>query len=302
MWAACHSPSSFESFGGLITDVNMNYLSSTGLIPWGSHAGGTPPYQYNELSPNAADDPLMQIMNRFDLAMTNGSEQIFIPQTTWRPTTTVAVYDPAGTGQRPNPSSPQVAPAAVVYGNAGGDPDAGIVMYQAGHTHLKGPALDQIAAQRAYFNFILYNGVLRAPKIDVTLPNDRGGPDHDADGRHQRRVGVRNVPVDQLQRQHVLAADRHLDGGRADRDRLFADRAQRHGQAAGHRRLRTAQRVRRGRLGHAAVLGPDYSAASRGWGSGTGRQQCGHPGRRNGDRVVGDPADQPPGRRRPSNW
>jgi hypothetical protein len=44
-------------------------------------------------------------------------------------------------------------------------------MYQAGHTHLKGPALDQIAAQRAYFNFVVYNGVLRAPKIDVTLPS-----------------------------------------------------------------------------------------------------------------------------------
>jgi hypothetical protein len=170
MWAACHSPSSFESFGGLITDVNMNYLSSTGLIPWGSHANGTPPYQYNE-SPNAADDPLMQIMNRFDLAMTNGSEQIFIPQTTWRPETTVAVYQPSGHPQRPAPADAYAAPAAVVYGHAGGDPNAGFVMYQAGHTHLKGPALDQIAAQRAYFNFIVYNGILRAPKIDVALPS-----------------------------------------------------------------------------------------------------------------------------------
>ena len=169
MWAACHSPSSFESFGGLITDVNMNYLSSTGLIPWTAHASGTPPYQYNE-SPNAADDPLMQIMNRFDLAMTNGSEQIFIPQTTWRPETTVAVYQPSGHPQRPAPADAYAAPAAVVYGNAFGNPDAGLIMYQAGHTHTKGPILDQIAAQRAYFNFIVYNGVLRAPKIDVDIP------------------------------------------------------------------------------------------------------------------------------------
>jgi hypothetical protein len=171
MWAACHSPSSFESYGGLIPigDVNMNYLSSTGLIPWGSHAGGTPPYQYNELSPNAADDPLMQIMNRFDLAMTNGSEQIYIPNSTWLPTTTVAVYDPTQANRTTN--DPQQAAAAVVYGNAGGDPTAGIVMYQAGHAHNKATGLDNIAAQRAYFNFIVYNGILRAPKIDVTLPS-----------------------------------------------------------------------------------------------------------------------------------
>jgi uncharacterized repeat protein (TIGR01451 family) len=171
MWAACHSPSSFESFGGLIpndgVNPSMNYLSTDGLIPWGSHANGSPPYQYNELS-NAADDPMMQIMNRLDAATQNGSEQIYIPQTTWRPTTTVAVYDPTQANRTTN--DPYEAAAVVVYGNAFGLPNAGPVMYEAGHSHAKGTGLPNIAAQRAYFNFVLYNGIRRAPNISATIP------------------------------------------------------------------------------------------------------------------------------------
>jgi uncharacterized repeat protein (TIGR01451 family) len=168
LWAACHSVSAYED--NLIFDQNMKFLS-TGLIPWGSHSAGTPAYEYNAA---AANDPIMQILDRVDLATTNGSEQIYIPTAgmQWRPTTTVAVYD-NNHPQNPvaAPAPPQQAAAVVAYGYAYGDPTNGFVMYEAGHAHNKATAADNIAAQRAYFNFLAFQGTLHAPDIDIALPS-----------------------------------------------------------------------------------------------------------------------------------
>jgi len=165
LWGACHSVSAYED--ALITDYDMHFLS-TGLIEWGDHDAGTLPYSYN---PASANDPIMQIMDKGDLATTNGSEQIYIPTTTtaWRPETTVAVYDP----DHPDASGTTLAEQAAIiaYGFAYGDPTNGFIMYEAGHSHAKATAADTIAAQRAYFNFIAYQGILHAPQINVALPS-----------------------------------------------------------------------------------------------------------------------------------
>ncbi|NLF72109.1 MAG: DUF11 domain-containing protein, partial [Candidatus Anammoximicrobium sp.] len=52
-----------------------------------------------------------------------------------------------------------------------GDPTNGFIMYEAGHSHAKSSGAANIAAQRAYFNFIAFQGILHAPQIDVTLPS-----------------------------------------------------------------------------------------------------------------------------------
>jgi uncharacterized repeat protein (TIGR01451 family) len=170
LWAACHSVSELEDT--VVGGSPMDFLSN-GLVPFGSHGSGTPPYSYN---PAAANDPIMQIMNRLDSATLSGSEQIYVPTSSdWRSTTTVAVYDPDHPNNPPGGTSPYNDAAVIAYGNAFGDPSKGMVMYEAGHTLTGGSLSAQIAAQRAFFNFILLEGILRAPKPIVTFPTVTAG-------------------------------------------------------------------------------------------------------------------------------
>src|SRR5262249_43449846 len=146
----------------------LNFLSNTGLVPFGSHSNGTPPYSYN---PAAANDPEMQIMNRLDAATQNGSEQIYVPNSSfWRSTTTVATFDPDHPQNPPGGPSPSTDPAVIAYGNAFGNSADGMVMYEAGHS-LAGTAAANIAAQRAFFNFLLTVGILRAPQGKISVPS-----------------------------------------------------------------------------------------------------------------------------------
>src|SRR5262249_40330609 len=146
----------------------LNFLSNTGLVPFGSHSAGTPPYSYNSV---AANDPVMQIMNRLDAATQNGSEQIYVPNSAfWRSTTTVAAFDPDHPNNPAGRTSPFNDAAVVAYGNAFGDPAKGFVMYEAGHS-LAGNGPANIAAQRAFFNNLLTQGLIHAPKPAVTFPS-----------------------------------------------------------------------------------------------------------------------------------
>lgn len=146
IWAGCHAVSVLENLvNPLDSTQKMNFLSQNGLVHYGSHADGTPPYQYR--FPNDAE---MQFMGVADAAMQNGSEQIFLPKTTtWRTTTKVAAYNLT------HPNVPLLSPgeaAAIVYGRAFGDSSRGKVMYEGGHNINKGNA-DAVAAMRAFFNF-----------------------------------------------------------------------------------------------------------------------------------------------------
>lgn len=159
LWAACHAVSALEGIPG------GNFLSAGGLVPWTDHDNGAPPYAY---APANARDPIMQFMGTLDASTLNGSERIFLPRAAgWRSTTTVAVYDPdhaeAGSGK----ASP--GPAAVLaYGRAFGDPLMGMVMIEGGHDLNSGTVASRVAAQRAYFNFILLSGAQKA--ISITEP------------------------------------------------------------------------------------------------------------------------------------
>src|SRR5262249_43058039 len=137
------------------------------LVPFGSHSSGTPPYSY---TPAAANDPEMQIRNRLDAATQNGSEQIYVPNSAfWRSTTTVAVFDPDHPNNPAGGTSPFNKAAIIAYGNAFGNASMGLVMYEAGHS-LAGTAAANIAAQRAFFNFLLTQGIGKAPQATVTIP------------------------------------------------------------------------------------------------------------------------------------
>jgi hypothetical protein len=61
--------------------------------------------------------------------------------------------------------SPNNSAAVVAFGN----PSDGLVMYEAGNS-LAGTAPANFAAQRAFFNFLLTEGINRAPKPTITLP------------------------------------------------------------------------------------------------------------------------------------
>src|SRR5262249_35128373 len=70
LWPGCHSVSEIEDLV-INGSTQLNFLTNGGLVPFGSHSAGTPPYTYN---PAAASTGIMQIMNNLDAATQNGSE------------------------------------------------------------------------------------------------------------------------------------------------------------------------------------------------------------------------------------
>lgn len=156
LWAACHAVSALEGIPG------GNFLSAEGLVPWGDHGNGAPPYAYAAAN---AGDPIMQFLGTLDASTLNGSEQIFLPLAAgWRKTTTVAVSDPDHAEIGGGKASP--GPAAVLaYGRAFGDPGMGMVMVEGGHDLNSGTVPSRVAAQRAYFNFLLLSGAQKAIAI-----------------------------------------------------------------------------------------------------------------------------------------
>lgn len=146
IWAGCHAVSVLENLTNPGNpSQKMNFLSQTGLVPFGSHSDGSPPYSYRYPT-----DPEMQFIGTTDAAQQNGSEQIFLPQgSTWRPTTQVAVYDPT------QANVPGLSPgdaAAIVYGRGFGVSTNGKLMFVGGHNINKNNAA-AVSAMRNFFNF-----------------------------------------------------------------------------------------------------------------------------------------------------
>lgn len=180
IWAACHAGSALENMVNpsnrdqqtnfLTTKdpawkgTSGNYTLSNALVLWGSHGNGTLPYTYRLPS-----DPVAQFMGIIDGATTNGSEQIYIPRqgtasnpltfsgaavSRWNPGAKVLTYDPT----QPNVTNPNLTDfrnvaAVMIYGRGFDNPSRGYVMYEAAHSHNKATAPDNIAAQRAFFNY-----------------------------------------------------------------------------------------------------------------------------------------------------
>ena len=157
MWAGCHAVSVMENIAG------CNFLSNSGLVPFGDHSDGTPPYTYTD-----PGNPLMQFMGTMDGATLNGSEQIYVPGSSgWRSTTTVAIYDPSYKNTKTNITYPASA-GILVYGPAFGNSSNGVIMYEAGHELTKGNVDEQVAAQRSFFDFLLMAG--GNPQSSITPP------------------------------------------------------------------------------------------------------------------------------------
>jgi uncharacterized repeat protein (TIGR01451 family) len=200
IWAACHAVSVLENIddptdGDALPD--MNFLShvppavqdSPSLKLFGQHAAPTVgPYQYannsKSVTPygynttNIWSYPIMQFLGKIDLATQNGSEQVYIPNVgnaQWRDETTIAVYDDNNTDAVAIPKKGIVPPTSQIkavkmaYGPGFGSSNNGIVMYEAGHSHAKATLPDNIAAQRAFFNWTLLGGVVRGLDTDVLI-------------------------------------------------------------------------------------------------------------------------------------
>ena len=160
LWAACHAVSSLE---GMVTGAN--FLSEVGLNDWEHHNNGSGSYTY---SPSYTSDPIMQFIGDIDGATTRGSEQIYMPNKgdNWRGSTNIAVYQPNHSQADPNEA------AVLAYGYAFGNTSYGMVMYEAGHDHDDNhdPIADRVAAQRAFFNFILMAGVQKEISVSSNVP------------------------------------------------------------------------------------------------------------------------------------
>ncbi len=167
IWAGCHAVNVLENIDSPAdADVapNLNFLTTTGMVPHGSHANGSPPYGYT----SNGSDPVLQFLGTLDAATLNGSEQIYLPKPGggWRPTTNLLVTDPT---QADVPARSPGPAAVAAYGRGFGNPTNGLVMYEGGHSLAKGTVGDG-AAQRAYLNFTLLAGAERAPEVHVTAP------------------------------------------------------------------------------------------------------------------------------------
>ncbi|MBK9461013.1 MAG: tandem-95 repeat protein [Sphingobacteriales bacterium] len=169
IWAGCHAVSVLEN---IINPSNpaqtMNFLMSNGATPgqaavlFGDHDDGSPPYQYGHSA-----QPVMQFMGTIDAATQNGSEQIYLPQVSWRPTTMVGVWDDS---QADVPSvSPGVA-AVLAFGQGLGDDNRGRVMYEGGH-NIGGTSAASVAAQRAFFNFSFWASQSKAINVAINVPS-----------------------------------------------------------------------------------------------------------------------------------
>ncbi|CAN2215035.1 Domain of unknown function DUF11 [Candidatus Nanopelagicaceae bacterium] len=165
LYASCHAVSVLENMKDGAGKLVTNFLSETGTILYNAHSSqGSPAYSLG--AAGVPGDPVAQFLGTTDAAMQAGSEQIFIPNTTagavsrWRPTTRVLVYDQtqANVNSGSAVTNPNQAAAAILYGPAYGDLNAGLVMYQGGHSVAKG-SVDDVAAQRAFFNFQLLAAV-----------------------------------------------------------------------------------------------------------------------------------------------
>ena len=169
LWASCHAVSVLESIKDTSTPPQQyNYLSQDGLqcyktskCGWVSESHNKNPSTPLGFAPGIGDDPVMQFLGTADGAMNNGSEQWYKPLSTggWNSGAKKLMVTSDDTGSQQG--------VRMIYGYAFDDTSYGRVMYQAGHDNTKGPLSDQIAAQRAFFNFLLLTGHEKSLEVSV---------------------------------------------------------------------------------------------------------------------------------------
>lgn len=165
IWSQCHAVSNLEGCEDPSAPfLRLNYLTTEGLKCWKTTGTGaaycgpsiTETHGKNPLTPFTyfyPADPIMQFMDTMSGACANGSEKWFRPQSAggWRTNTKRLITTSNGTAPDEG--------VLMVYGYAFDDSSNGRVMYTGGHDMtLSGNASEQVAAQRAFFNFILLAG------------------------------------------------------------------------------------------------------------------------------------------------
>lgn len=173
LWQGCHSVGAVEGHPnpGVANYLNLNILTTNGQIAFKKD----PDYAFNNknsppflLEMTAGDNPIMQIAATVGSAQTDGSQRVYIPRpdSAWRSTTTVAVWDDDNVNLSLNGNNPNKA-AIIAFGRAYGDPTKGVVVQQASHTNRKGSESDNVSAARFYGNLLLQASIEKRPSITI---------------------------------------------------------------------------------------------------------------------------------------
>ena len=175
IWVECHAVSVMEGIQNSVAPFQrLNYLTTNGLKCYSNGKcvsatethGGNPTSPFTHYYPA---DPVMQFMGTMDGACNGGSEKWYQPQVVgsgaWRATTKRLVT--TSDGASPNEG------ILMAYGPGFGDPSNGYVMYEAGHDlGGNGTTAEKVAAQRAFFNFVLLAGITKKLTFSsYTIPN-----------------------------------------------------------------------------------------------------------------------------------
>ena len=170
IWMQCHAVSVTEGVANPSSPFQkLNFLSTNSLKCYsgGKCGSATETHAGNSTAPFThlyPTDPVMQFMGTMNGACDGGSEKWYQPMSTgaWRSTTKRLVT--TATGASPNEG------VLMAYGPAYGDTTNGYVMYEGGHDISgNGTIAEQVAAQRAFFNFTLLAGYKKLLTVDNVI-------------------------------------------------------------------------------------------------------------------------------------
>lgn len=173
IWCECHEVSMMEACKNPVSPFQqLNFLTSNGLKCYSNNqcTGITESHANADLSVvtyNYPADPIMQFMGVLTNATQNGSEDWYIPLSTggWNTTTKRAVTTNNGNAPREG--------VLLAYGPAYGNTSNGTVMYVGGHDlDNSGTSEEKVAAQRSYFNFVLYSTIKKKLTFTASIPTN----------------------------------------------------------------------------------------------------------------------------------
>ena len=176
IWSGCHAVSVLENLYDPDDPQNkMNFLSTSGLQCFNdSDCGNHVEERHNKIpekpftySPVLGNHPIMQFMGDLIPSTENGSEQWYIPHTdgAWNSNTVRAITTADGEENREG--------AKLVFGYGFNDERNGMVMYEGGHTaHQQGTEQSDVAAQRAFLNFLLLSSTEKRLLVEYNSPRN----------------------------------------------------------------------------------------------------------------------------------
>lgn len=168
IWAGCHAVSELENMVDNVVSPTKqtNFLTTGGLIRFTDHNTTAVPFVNQNVG-----DPVAQFIGITDNAQLNGSENVYLPKTgsAWNAGAKILTSSP---GQQDVPGLSPGPGVENIYGRAFDNTNYGYVAYQASH-NIAGNAVqtvEQIAAQRIFFNFSLFALSAKVPPIiDITM-------------------------------------------------------------------------------------------------------------------------------------